>query len=245
LFRFFDSITLELNVTLSLISFNIINCNFNDIDHFSESQRAKIALEKMFIPPTENEIKACLKNHDDDNDSIVIHKNNYNDDSSIKYSNVINGENAKFQENKTGSNSFIHYKHESNTTKDKTSPFECKKNENQSSFCNNIENGETKVSVQENGIITKLNFWNFRSIFQTKKVSFPVQRGTRESIESKIMHLFCHYDFILYFMNFLDYHFTLHFVSSNFDFLSFYIFIDTQVDDYSYIYMLFFHYLNL
>lgn len=140
----------------------------------------------MFIPPTENEIKACLKNHDDDIDSIVIQENNYYDDSSIKYSNVMNGQNAKFQRNKNDPKSFNHYNHESNTTKDKTSIFECKKNEYQTSFCNNIEIGGTKVSVEENGNNTKFDFWNFRSIFETKKVSFPVQKDTRKRMEGKI-----------------------------------------------------------
>lgn len=193
----------------------------------------------MFIPPTENEIRACVKNYDDDIDSIVIQKNDSYDDSNLKYSNVINSENAKFQKNKNDTKPFNHYKHESGTATDKMAISGCKKNENQTLFGNSIENGEIKVSIEENGNSSKFKFWNFRSIFQTKKVSFPIQKDKSQSIESKILHQLCQYGFILCFLNFLEYHFTLFFVLLIFYFLSLYAFIDTQVYDYSYIYLLF------
>jgi hypothetical protein len=212
-------ITLKFNVTLSFISCFIINFNCNEIDDFSESQRPKIALEKMFIPPTENEMKACLKNCDDDTDNIE--KNNSYDDTNLKYSNVISSENAKFQKSNNESKHFNHYRHEINTKKVEMSIFKCKKKENQTSFCNNIENGETKVSVEENGNITKFYFWNFRPIFHSERFSFPVQNETKESFGSKILHLLCQYNFILYFVNFLDYRVLLHFVLLIFYFLFF------------------------
>ena len=180
----FNSITLEINNLL--LSLNVMNFYYNDIDYLSESHRSMIALEKMFIPPTDSEMAACLKRYNDDIDGIVIQNSNYQNDSNTKYSNVINGENANFQKNKNVSKSYNHYKHESNVKNDQKSIFECKNKENQTSCCNYLENSGTKVSIEENESISKFNFWNFRSIFQTKKVSFPLQKGTREIMESKI-----------------------------------------------------------
>ena len=147
----------------------------------------------MFTPPTERELKSFSQDSDDNNNNNNDNNDNNNDDSSIKLSNVVNSKYLIFQENKNknedenkdkNKNGFIFFNHHKNDIIKNDNKFFSvfKKEENRSSSFVNIENDKTNSRDEndDNESNTELNFWNFRSIFQTKKVSFPLQKEKKK-----------------------------------------------------------------
>lgn len=122
----------------------------------------------MFTPPTEREIKSFSQDSTYD-DNIQLNNNN---DSSIKLSNVAS---SKYLNNQN-ENNFSNHHHKNENFKNGNFFSDSKKEENQSSSFVNIENGKTNPTEENDSNNTKSNFLNFRSIFQTKKVSFPLQK---------------------------------------------------------------------
>lgn len=122
----------------------------------------------MFTPPTEREIKSFSQDSTYD-DNIQLNNNN---DSSIKLSNVAS---SKYLNNQN-ENNFSNHHHKNEIFKNGNFFSDSKKEENRSSSFVNIENGKTNPTEENDSNNTKSNFLNFRSIFQTKKVSFPLQK---------------------------------------------------------------------
>lgn len=127
----------------------------------------------MFTPPTEGELKTFSQDYYDND----IQLNNNNNGSSIELSNVVNSKYFNFQINQNENNLSNHYCKNEIIKNDNKFFSDSKKEANRSSSFVNIETGRmvpTEENIDNN---TELNFWNFRSLFQTKKVSFPLQKG--------------------------------------------------------------------
>ena len=150
----------------------------------------------MFTPPTEREIRSFSQDSNNDNN---IQLNENGDDSSIKFSNVVQSKYLNFQKNPSKNedeskdknkdgNDFCKH-HKNGIIKNENKFFsDSRREKNRSLSLVNIENGKlSSREVINSNDDNKLNFWNFQSIFQTKKVSFPLQKEKEKEEESKIL----------------------------------------------------------